>query len=430
MSIKIGFISPFWLPSHGGVSQYDHRLAHALTARGLEVHAFTATAAVPGCDNGDFPVTRWAPDGSFKIRSWRSYLAGKDSLPDPGIFKLYHFMDAATAWAVSLDLDIVLVGNPLQTLNENLHQARELYLQLKAHGIKVGAIHHDLGRRVETALLTTYRQSHGDWEAAAEIITQKLAHLMRSDDPLRAYHIMGSPLFFSPDFVIACSNWSNRFIDPTGKIPAIVVHPLVDDHYWSQRVDSAEVLDGRDILMINPQGRKGPDQMANLIAGADPGWTFRVLKGGWGDAFRHFVPMVENLPATLENRIDFRDYVQDMRTAYRAAKLVFFPSYVEGYGMTAVEPMFAGTPVVSSNYPAVLEAVGEGAYSLCPRTASKKAWHNAVNEVLNNSTHWREKALSRASELGRRQQQEINHFVGFLKALSAPVQREERQPPV
>ena len=58
--------------------------------------------------------------------------------------------------------------------------------------------------------------------------------------------------------------------------------------------------------------------------------------------------MIENSSTLSKDRIDFRNYVVDMREVYQQAGLVFFPSHYAGYGMTAVESMFLGTPTVSA----------------------------------------------------------------------------------
>ena len=323
-------------------------------------------------------------------------------------------MDAAAHWAIALELDIVLINHPLTKVS--YHQARELYLQLKTHGIKVGAIHHDLGARINRHLLNKYKRL-GKWELASRSLTKSLRQMMQNNNSLTAYYTIDSPLFFSPDFTISCSDWSNRFIDPTDTIPKIVVHPLMDPDYWRSPAKQPEGMESKDILMLNPLEHKGSHQMANLIIGSDKDWTFRVLKGGYGDALRQFIPMIEDSLAVRQQRVDFRDYVQDMREAYSDARVVFFPSLYEGYGMTTVESMFVGTPVVCSNFPAILEAVGDGAKSLCPFTATKDEWHAAVDDVLSRSVYWRSKAQERTNELEVRQDQEISNLISFMQTL-------------
>jgi glycosyltransferase involved in cell wall biosynthesis len=139
-----------------------------------------------------------------------------------------------------------------------------------------------------------------------------------------------------------------------------------------------------------------------------------VLKGGWGDAFEKFRPVVDALPPARRRQVDLLDYVKDMRSAYRASRAVLFPSFEEGYGMTAVEAMYCGVPVVSSNYPAILEAVGDGARTLCPYKNKPEQWISAINEVLSNQDEWARRALARADFLAQRQGRELAELMDFL----------------
>ena len=169
--------------------------------------------------------------------------------------------------------------------------------------------------------------------------------------------------------------------------------------------------------MINPLGRKGPKLMADLIKSDQCDLSFRVLKGGWGDSFKSFVPTINESTAYQHNRVELLEYVLDIRQAYRSAGLIFFPSLYEGYGMAAVEPMFAGTPVVSSNHPAIMEAVGSGALTLCPYHDTSERWASAVNEVLNKRDYWAERARQRSQELDDRQTAEMKQLSAFLTQL-------------
>jgi len=85
--------------------------------------------------------------------------------------------------------------------------------------------------------------------------------------------------------------------------------------------------------------------------------------------------------------------------------------------MTAVEPMYLGVPVVSSNYPAIIEAVGDSAYTCCPYTDDMEFWHKATQEVLQDRVAWSEKSLGRVRELNKRQIEEIKNLTSFLISL-------------
>ena len=127
--------------------------------------------------------------------------------------------------------------------------------------------------------------------------------------------------------------------------------------------------------------------------------------------------MIVNAPATRQGRVDLREYIPDIRVANRAARVVLFPSSYEGYGMTPAEALYAGTPVVAGNYPAILEGVGEAASLLCPSTDNKPAWRAAVEGVLRNIGEWQARGQARVGVLERREAQEIDNLVAFLAAL-------------
>jgi glycosyltransferase involved in cell wall biosynthesis len=410
--MRIGFISPTWPPRHGGAALYEHRLAAALLDRGCNVFAFTSTPEDLKRDNGRVPVERWGTAALERL--WWQPTSAR-SLPNQ-LFRHYDFMSAATNWVRDKELDIALVGIPYQEAIQ--HHGRELYKQIKALGIKVGLFHHDISIKTLKFLFEEYKKNNKSWEQIAyEIEISLKKSLGDNKNILEFYYKIGSPMFFEPDFIISCSHWSDRFIDPNGRIPRIVLHPFLDPDHWRQPPPPDHALPTRDVLMINPQGRKGQQQMLNLVEDAAPDWNFRFLKGGWGDSYATFRPAVSRLEAFGKGRVELLDYVHDIRAAYRGSKLLFFPSIAEGYGMAAVEPMFMGTPVVSSNYPAVLEAVGEGALTLCPLHSNRTAWRDAVAEVIANPSPWKKQSLARASELECRQMQELDTLIDFLKRL-------------
>src|SRR5207302_5016534 len=58
--------------------------------------------------------------------------------------------------------------------------------------------------------------------------------------------------------------------------------------------------------------------------------------------------------------------VETLKAFYRAAALFAFPSLYEGFGLAPLEAMLCGTPVVASNLPALIEAVGSAAELVSP----------------------------------------------------------------
>ena len=57
---------------------------------------------------------------------------------------------------------------------------------------------------------------------------------------------------------------------------------------------------------------------------------------------------------------------ETLRVFYRAATIFAFPSLYEGFGLAPLEAMACGTPVVASNLPPLVEAVGDAAELVIP----------------------------------------------------------------
>jgi glycosyltransferase involved in cell wall biosynthesis len=70
----------------------------------------------------------------------------------------------------------------------------------------------------------------------------------------------------------------------------------------------------------------------------------------------------------VENFVRFLGFVplETLRVFYRAAAAFAFPSLYEGFGLAPLEAMACGTPVVASNLPSLVEAVGEAAELVSP----------------------------------------------------------------
>lgn len=70
----------------------------------------------------------------------------------------------------------------------------------------------------------------------------------------------------------------------------------------------------------------------------------------------------------VENCVRFLGFVpmETLRVFYRAAALFAFPSLYEGFGLAPLEAMECGTPVVASNLPSLVEAVGDAAELVSP----------------------------------------------------------------
>jgi len=72
--------------------------------------------------------------------------------------------------------------------------------------------------------------------------------------------------------------------------------------------------------------------------------------------------------ARMESVVRFLGFVprETLRVFYRAASLFAFPSLYEGFGLAPLEAMTCGTPVVASDIPPLIEAVGDAAELVSP----------------------------------------------------------------
>jgi glycosyltransferase involved in cell wall biosynthesis len=86
----------------------------------------------------------------------------------------------------------------------------------------------------------------------------------------------------------------------------------------------------------------------------------RLVICGWGRR-PHVEALQERLDALqLGARVDWHPYVTDAELVrlYRGARMLLLPSLYEGFGLTALEAMACGTPVVAGNRSSLPELVG------------------------------------------------------------------------
>jgi glycosyltransferase involved in cell wall biosynthesis len=74
------------------------------------------------------------------------------------------------------------------------------------------------------------------------------------------------------------------------------------------------------------------------------------------------------MSSRVENHVRFLGFVptDTLRVFYRGASAFAFPSLYEGFGLAPLEAMACGTPVIASNLPSLVEAVGDAAELVSP----------------------------------------------------------------
>jgi glycosyltransferase involved in cell wall biosynthesis len=103
----------------------------------------------------------------------------------------------------------------------------------------------------------------------------------------------------------------------------------------------------------------------------------------------------------LEDRIIYTGLVPDLDLAalYSAAELTAIPSFLEGFGLPALESMACGTPVVASNAGSLPEVVGDGGLLVNPYDVGDIA-RGMLSIVADPEAHsrLRTKALAQAEQ--------------------------------
>lgn len=124
-----------------------------------------------------------------------------------------------------------------------------------------------------------------------------------------------------------------------------------------------------------------------VLAGADRGVGDALLeiaaRAGEADAVVRLGPVGE----------------KRLRTLYRGAIALAYPSLYEGFGLPLVEAMACGTPVIASNTSSMPEVLGGAGMLVDP--ADGQAWTSAIIDVVNNEqarARLRTAGLSRAAE--------------------------------
>lgn len=107
-----------------------------------------------------------------------------------------------------------------------------------------------------------------------------------------------------------------------------------------------------------------------------------VIVGRRGWYYEEIFQTVKELG--LVDRVRFTGYMpdEDLPAVLNGAELFVLPSLYEGFGLPLLEAFACGTPVVTSNTPALVEVAGEGCVTIDPKDEANIA--HVLEEVLTN----------------------------------------------
>src|ERR1044071_7562476 len=152
------------------------------------------------------------------------------------------------------------------------------------------------------------------------------------------------------------------------------------------------------MFLCGPQGATGEDPYVLFVGNILPHKNIYRLLDAFtvvsrrvrcrliirGEGHPHFMAEVRERLATLSSRdrIEIQAYAsaEGLGALYRGAALLVLPSLYEGFGLTALEAMACGTPVVASRTSSVPEVVGDAAILVDPTDTLELA--DAMYKVL------------------------------------------------
>lgn len=130
------------------------------------------------------------------------------------------------------------------------------------------------------------------------------------------------------------------------------------------------------------------------LAGAPP----LVVAGGWGWRWEEDRAKLERLGDRVKVLGEVR--YEDLPALYAGARCLAHPAWYEGFGMTVLEAMASGTPVVCSKASSLPEVAGDAALLVEP--GDVQGWRDALERVLGDpelASGLRGRGLERAREL-------------------------------
>jgi glycosyltransferase involved in cell wall biosynthesis len=170
-----------------------------------------------------------------------------------------------------------------------------------------------------------------------------------------------------------------RYNVPETKVAVTCLAPRPDFVRLQARVDAVNPF---FLYVGNIQPRKNVRTVLHALAIArQRGVEARlVIAGAPGYQFDHIARLAAELH--LGDAVEFRGYVPDdeLRSLYASCTALVHPALYEGFGLTPLEAMAQGAPVLVANTSSIPEVVGDAAVLLPP--LEPEAWADAMERVM------------------------------------------------
>ncbi len=200
--------------------------------------------------------------------------------------------------------------------------------------------------------------------------------------------------------VITVSNFSRDRLKIYLRIPTERIHAIYNgvgkpfEPQPAAAIDQVKTkykIDKPYILFVGTrEPRKNLSTLVQAWEGLHSSTHMLFIAGAQGKVF-----------ASITNEIKNSGYIQeqDLPALYAGATAFVMPSFYEGFGLTTLEAMACGTPVIASNRAAFPEILGQAALLVNPSDPADIS--NALHKIMNDkrlANQLRERGLEQAAK--------------------------------
>jgi glycosyltransferase involved in cell wall biosynthesis len=178
-----------------------------------------------------------------------------------------------------------------------------------------------------------------------------------------------------------------------------VVAPGYDARRFTPAPPAARTSSPYALYLGNVMPHKNLVRLLEAFAAVRGAVDARLVIRGWGRGHNVEILRARIAALGLADRVDWQPYADAAALAdlYRGARVLLLPSLYEGFGLTLLEAMACGTPVLTSSVSSMPEVVGDAALLVDPLDTAGLA--DALRRILTDdllADDLRARGLSRA----------------------------------
>lgn len=207
------------------------------------------------------------------------------------------------------------------------------------------------------------------------VVHDLLPLLYPSEYPRQQYyfrHFVPAVLRYSRAVIVISESTRRDLLHFYRGVPPEKVHAVLsgyDARWFPPEVDDGAVADEPYALYVgNVMPHKNLLRLVDAFAEATRGSPGRLVIRGWGKPKNVRTVQARIAALDLWPRVDWQPYatIRELSRLYQRAHMLLLPSLHEGFGLTALEAMACGTPVVTSSTSSLPEVVGDAALFVDP----------------------------------------------------------------